>query len=77
MSGSDRDCRVSGVRRCRRICRWAAGAFGRAIQQPALTFWDGQDTNRGRAQHAIQQRAKANRDARRGKYAHTAALVHT
>jgi fructose-bisphosphate aldolase class 1 len=47
-------------------------AYGRAIQQPALNIWDGRHTNAGRAQHAIVQRAKANRDARRGEYRHTA-----
>jgi fructose-bisphosphate aldolase class I len=54
-----------------------AFSYGRAIQQPALTLWDGQETNRGRAQHAIAQRAKANRDARRGEYPNTAILAHT
>ena len=54
-----------------------AFSFGRAIQQPALSIWDGRHTNAGRAQHAIAQRAKANRDARRGEYAHTAILAPT
>ena len=55
---------------------WPVGfSFGRAIQQPALSIWDGRHTNAGRAQHAIAQRAKANRDARRGEYAHTAILA--
>jgi hypothetical protein len=31
----------------------------------------------GRAQHAIARRAQANRDARRGEYAHTAILAPT
>ena len=43
-----------------------AFSFGRAIQQPALTIWDGQDANAGRAQQALLRRAAANRDARRG-----------
>ncbi|UQX12564.1 class I fructose-bisphosphate aldolase [Candidatus Mycobacterium methanotrophicum] len=54
-----------------------AFSYGRAIQQPALSIWDGRHTNAGRAQHAIAQRAKANRDARRGEYAHTGILDHT
>jgi fructose-bisphosphate aldolase class I len=54
-----------------------AFSYGRAIQQPALTWWDGQPTNVGRAQHAIARRAQANRDARRGEYAHTAILAPT
>jgi fructose-bisphosphate aldolase class I len=52
-----------------------AFSYGRAIQQPALSIWDGRHTNAGRAQHAIAQRAKANRDARRGECAHTAILA--
>lgn len=35
-------------------------SFGRAIQQPALTIWDGDDTNRNQAQKALFERAKAN-----------------
>jgi len=54
-----------------------AFSYGRAIQQPALSIWDGRHTNAGRAQQAIAQRAKANRDARRGEYPHTAILAHT
>ena len=46
---------------------WPVGfSFGRAIQQPALTIWDGKDANVVRAQHALQQRVAANRDARGG-----------
>ncbi|MDQ2796290.1 MAG: fructose-bisphosphate aldolase, partial [Actinomycetota bacterium] len=44
-----------------------AFSFGRAIQQPALTIWDGQDANVDRAQQALLRRSTANRDARRGK----------
>ncbi|OFE18371.1 fructose-bisphosphate aldolase [Humibacillus sp. DSM 29435] len=43
-----------------------AFSFGRAIQEPALTIWDGQDANAGRAQQALLRRTAANRDARRG-----------
>ncbi|RAL30842.1 fructose-bisphosphate aldolase class I [Rhodococcus sp. AQ5-07] len=43
-----------------------AFSFGRAIQQPALTIWDGRDANVTRAQQAIQRRVTANRNARRG-----------
>ncbi len=43
-----------------------AFSFGRAIQQPALTIWDGRDANTERAQQALLRRATANRDARRG-----------
>ncbi|MEO6999509.1 MAG: class I fructose-bisphosphate aldolase [Terracoccus sp.] len=43
-----------------------AFSFGRAIQQPALTIWDGRDANAGRAQQALLRRAAANRGARRG-----------
>ncbi len=43
-----------------------AFSFGRAIQQPALTIWHGQEANAGRAQQALLRRATSNRDARRG-----------
>jgi fructose-bisphosphate aldolase class I len=46
-----------------------AFSFGRAIQQPALTIWDGKDANVARAQRALLQRSKSNQDARRGDYA--------
>jgi fructose-bisphosphate aldolase class I len=50
-----------------------AFSFGRAIQQPALTIWAGQDANTARAQHALLQRAAANQDARLGRYTPTGA----
>ena len=40
-----------------------AFSFGRAIQQPALTIWDGNDADMVRAQQALQQRVTANRNA--------------
>jgi fructose-bisphosphate aldolase class I len=43
-----------------------AFSFGRAIQQPAMTLWDGQDANTARAQQALLQRARSDQDARRG-----------
>ncbi len=43
-----------------------AFSFGRAIQEPALTLWDGQVANAEPAQQALLRRAKANSDARRG-----------
>jgi fructose-bisphosphate aldolase, class I len=45
-----------------------AFSFGRAIQQPALDIWDGQETNVLAAQQALYHRAKCNRAARRGEY---------
>ena len=42
-----------------------AFSFGRAIQQPALGIWDGRDANVERAQRALLQRSRSNRDARR------------
>lgn len=41
-------------------------SFGRAIQWPSLTIWDGQDANVARAQEALQRRVTSNRYARRG-----------
>jgi len=43
-----------------------AFSFGRAIQQPALSIWDGQDANVRPAQQALLLRSESNRDARRG-----------
>jgi len=52
---------------------WAlAFSFARAIQQPALEIWSGQDANVKAAQQALLHRAKCNRAARRGEY--TAAM---
>ena len=48
---------------------WAlAFSFARAIQQPALQIWQGQDTNIPEAQQALYHRAKCNQAARRGEY---------
>jgi fructose-bisphosphate aldolase class I len=43
-------------------------SFGRAIQQPALGIWSGDETHRGAAQEALLHRAKCNRAALRGEY---------
>jgi fructose-bisphosphate aldolase class I len=51
---------------------WAlAFSFARAIQQPALDIWLGQETNVRAAQQALLHRAQCNRAARRGEYAAT------
>ncbi|MET3720338.1 MULTISPECIES: class I fructose-bisphosphate aldolase [unclassified Arthrobacter] len=47
-----------------------AFSFGRAIQQPALRIWDGNDANAATAQQALQRRVTSNRDARRGTDTH-------
>ncbi len=48
---------------------WAlAFSFGRAIQQPALEIWQGEDANVPAAQQALAHRARCNRAARRGEY---------
>ena len=48
---------------------WAvAFSFGRAIQQPALNIWAGQERNAAQAQQALLHRARCNRAARRGEY---------
>lgn len=49
-----------------------AFSFGRALQQPALEIWSGQDANVAAAQLALCHRARCNRAARRGEY--TAAM---
>jgi fructose-bisphosphate aldolase class I len=48
---------------------WAAAfSFARAIQQPALEIWAGQEANIAAAQNALYHRANCNRTARRGEY---------
>jgi fructose-bisphosphate aldolase class I len=47
-------------------------SFGRAIQQPALEIWHGEESRVLEAQQALYHRARCNRDARRGEY--TAAM---
>jgi fructose-bisphosphate aldolase class I len=48
---------------------WAvAFSFARAIQQPALEIWKGQEANVVAAQQALYHRARCNRAARRGEY---------
>ena len=52
---------------------WAlAFSFARAIQQPALEIWRGDEANMSVAQQALAHRARCNRAARRGEY--TAAM---
>jgi len=48
---------------------WAlAFSFARAIQQPALEIWKGQQANAAAAQQALYHRARCNSAARRGEY---------
>ncbi len=48
---------------------WAlAFSFARAIQQPALEIWHGEEKNVARAQQALHHRAMCNRAARGGEY---------
>jgi fructose-bisphosphate aldolase, class I len=41
-------------------------SFGRALQQPALSLWAGNDSHRGAAQNALLHRARCNGAATRG-----------
>jgi fructose-bisphosphate aldolase class I len=51
---------------------WAlAFSFARAIQQPALEIWRGQEANVKAAQQALLHRSRCNRAARRGEYTAT------
>jgi fructose-bisphosphate aldolase class I len=43
-------------------------SYGRAIQQPALEIWKGEDANIQEAQKALFHQSRCNRDARRGRY---------
>ncbi len=52
-----------------------AFSFARAIQQPAMQIWAGQDSNAAAAQQALLHRARLNKAARRGEY--TAAMEKT
>ena len=55
---------------------WAlAFSFARAIQQPALEIWKGDEANVESAQQALLHRARCNRAARRGEY--TTAMERT
>jgi fructose-bisphosphate aldolase class I len=55
---------------------WAlAFSFARAIQQPALEIWQGEEAHVLAAQQALYHRARCNRAARRGEY--NAALERT
>ena len=55
---------------------WAlAFSFARAIQQPAMEIWHGDDANVKAAQQALLHRARCNRAARHGEY--TAAMETT
>ena len=55
--------------RFRKRLPWAlAFSFARAIQQPAMEIWRGQEGNVHLAQEALLYRAKCNRMARRGEY---------
>lgn len=48
---------------------WALSfSFSRAIQQPALEIWKGQEANVKAAQQALYHRAMCNKAARRGEY---------
>ncbi|RPI11753.1 MAG: fructose-bisphosphate aldolase class I, partial [Acidobacteriales bacterium] len=48
---------------------WAlAFSFARAIQQPALEIWHGEEDHVSAAQQALYHRARCNRAARRGEY---------
>jgi fructose-bisphosphate aldolase class I len=48
---------------------WAlAFSFARAIQQPALEIWQGEEAYVSAAQQALYHRANCNRAARRGEY---------
>ena len=52
---------------------WALSfSFARAIQQPALDIWRGEEANVTAAQRALLNRARCNQSARRGEY--TAAM---
>ncbi len=68
-SGDLASCHLNAINTDQSLLPWpVAFAFGRAIQQPALTIWGGQEANVADAQSALLQRAAANQKARRGGY---------
>ena len=76
-SGDLASSRLNAINTDRGLLPWpVAFSFGRAIQQPALTIWDGHGANVTRAQHALLQRSKSNQDARRGEYTPSASTAH-
>ena len=60
---------------CGRLPWAVAFSFARAIQQPALELWRGEEANVQAAQRALLRRAECSRAARRGEY--TAAMERT
>ena len=57
---------------------WALSfSFGRAIQEPALSIWHGEEANVAAAQRALLHRARESRAARRGEYAGEPATTST
>jgi fructose-bisphosphate aldolase class I len=50
-------------------------SFARAIQQPAMDIWQGNEANIKAAQHALYHRAKFNHAAVAGKYSHAMELT--
>ncbi|HZW45585.1 MAG TPA: class I fructose-bisphosphate aldolase [Dermatophilaceae bacterium] len=76
-SGDLASSRLNAINTDHSLLPWpVAFSFGRAIQQPALTIWDGHDANRARAQRALLQRSTSNQDARRGEYTPSASTAH-
>lgn len=56
-------------KRFNNVMPWALTfSFSRAIQQPALDYWNGKDENIAMAQKILQHRAACNNAARRGEY---------
>ncbi len=55
--------------RFKSLLPWALSfSFARAIQQPALEIWKGEDSHVTEAQQALIHRARCNRAARHGEY---------
>jgi fructose-bisphosphate aldolase class I len=69
-SGELASARLNAINQRSRACApWELGfSFGRAIQQPALAIWHGEDANVTSAQQALRHRAKCDQLARRGEY---------
>jgi fructose-bisphosphate aldolase, class I len=67
-SGQDASGRLNAMHR-RADTPWPLSfSFARALQQPALGIWAGQEANRAAAQQALLHRARCNRAALKGEY---------
>lgn len=77
-SGDLASCHLNAINTDQSLLPWpVAFSFGRAIQQPALTIWHGDEANVANAQEALLQRATSNQRARHGGYLRSSSTHRT